>query len=296
VSLARFLSLLLVFSLWIAQGLNLSAQDSLAAASKIISLPGHVTDIETDAEGNLFMLSPSGAMVYKALKAFGYDSLAMVGGRSARQEGLLYPTKIAAKNRQNLYLLDEGQRRIALFNTNLRLSGEVRFTEIRGAASTDFSDFLPQSFDVGPAGELFLLNQIDNRILKINAFGEFETEFGGLDYGSGSLTAPVELVVNDKSYVFVSDTLEGRITVFDLFGIYRFTLTPACNWKRLALAGNQLMLFNSESIWQYDPASGALRAWTVPPDGGKIRDLAVGAEMLFVLRENGVFLHSSFRP
>lgn len=275
------------------QPVSISGHDTLPLPIRQLSNLPKANDLEIDAEGNIYLLNTRSTYLHKAFASFNYDTIQTIGGRSNRTEGFLHPVRIALKNRQNLYLLDDAQRRIALLNTNLKLIRDFRFLETDLLSNQDDEpELLPVAFDVGPAGEIFMLNQLNNQVWKYNSFGEKEQTFGGLDYGDGSLTHPVDLVVSDKNMVFVSDTTNQSVAAFDLYGIYRYRvqLTPEAHWTHMVLADWGLFLFNNAQVWTYDLQINQLRE-IVLPGCSAIQDLAADPNTLFVLTKNGVFLY-----
>ena len=270
-----------------------SEQDSLDQAFLKISLPEPATQLLVDEEGNLLVLSPESAQLYKYFFSTQFDSSIVIGGQSNRQDGFLHPTQIAQRNRLNLYLLDDVQRRIVLLTINFKVVQEVDFRTLATRLETlgEESEIFPQSFDINPAGEIFLLNQFNNKIIKVNNFGEIETIFGGLDYGEGSLYDPVELAINKQNFLFVSDTIEQQLKVFDAYGVYRYSIKPEVpfRWKHMFLYESSLICFNDKQIYLEHLLSGKKKNWVLP-SAYRIQDVALSSSFFYVLLENEVSL------
>jgi hypothetical protein len=266
-----------------AEAQPLAALDSLRPAQVWAAAGDRV---EADAEGNVYVMQASPALIVKYLAASRYDSAVSLGGKAARQEGFFRLGGAALRNRQQLYLLDEAQRRLAVLNTNLKVEGSLDFLGLEGGPVE------PLAFDIGPAGEAYVLNGWDNTILKYSADGRFELRFGGLDYGPGVLRHPVQVAVSDQNLVLAADTAAQRITVFDLFGTYRYTLMPEASfrWQRIRLYGRYLFCYSPDRLWMRDLSGGA-PAEQAFPGGMRIRDLALSREALYILTENAVHLY-----
>ncbi len=200
-----------------------------------------------DEEENLILLDSEQAVIYRLLSAYDYDSILFIGGRSNRLEGFVHPIKLSLQNRQALYVLDDAQARLVVLNPNLRI---VQSTEyLRDQSSTE-SALFPVSFAVGPLGELFFINRSDNRVVKINSFGEEELRFGGGDYGPGALYDPVGIEVDEQNFIYVSDTTEQLVQVYDLYGVHRFRLQPdlSFRWKEVSLFRPWLIFHGQDQI------------------------------------------------
>lgn len=269
------------------QGFRLDSITTIATRSACESL-------EVDNEGNILLLDTDQSQLYKLFHNTRYDSAIVIGGKSHRNEGFLHPVKISVKNRQNLYLLDDVARRIILLNTNFKPAGEFNFLSpiISRQGFREEIDIYPVNFDISVDGTQFILNQLDNKIYVFDPSGNFQLSFGGLDYGQGALTAPVDVQVNEKNYVFVSDTIAGEIIVFDNFGVYRTTKKPqpAFRWKKFQIAGNTLLCFDPKNIYLENMLTG--QSYTiVVPTGQPVTDLKLKGEYLYLLQKNAVNLY-----
>ncbi|MDX2246587.1 MAG: 6-bladed beta-propeller [Bacteroidia bacterium] len=250
--------------------------------------------IEVDNERNLLLLDSDQSQLTKFFFNTGYDSSIVIGGKSHRNEGFLHPVKISLKNRQNLYLLDDVERRMVLLNTNFKVSGEIRFFGA-GSVSNNFlgeTEIYPINFDVSVDGTLFILNQLDNKIYVFSPAAVFQLSFGGLDYGPGAIVAPVDIQVNEKNNIFISDTSAGKILVFDNFGNYQATRQPQAGfrWKKFQVSGNTLICFDPKNIYVENMITGQNFSVAVP-ENVLITDLKLKGEYLYLLQKNAVNLY-----
>ena len=268
----------------------------LQSPSRVISNIPLASDLEIDGEGNIYLLEAQGNWITKLLAIAAHDSAVRIGGKSHRAEGLFEATKMVVPNRQQLYVLDEGQSRILLFNTNLKPINQIDF----GQRDDNWQwlsageEIYPSDMNVAPTGDLFILNRYDNKVLKINTFGEFELSFGGTDYGEGALYAPVEIAANQLKQVMVSDTLDQELFVFNLFGIFQYTLQPKTTfrWQRFQLAGPFLICYNSTQIYFEHLSSGRSKHLSLEArSAGKLIDVKLGQDFLYLLFENAIHLH-----
>ncbi|MEM6273065.1 MAG: hypothetical protein AAF998_26870 [Bacteroidota bacterium] len=269
--------------------------DSLFArpAFVIDHVPEGTTDIEVDQEGNVYLLQPDRHKLHKYFMDTGYDSVLTVGGKGIGREGFNFPTQISVPNRQSAFMLDYMNRRIVLLNTNLKVSSEINFLSVELGTLDEEVDFLwPISFAAGPTGELYVLNQEDIRIYKLINDGEVERTFGGTDYGTGSLVDPWQLTINAQNLVFAVDSTEQKVSIFDLFGTYQYSLQPRLKfrWKRLVTFGDNLLFLGEHKIFLYNLFSK--RGQTVGfATKGRIVDAHAGRQYIYVLYEDRIHLY-----
>lgn len=262
-----------------------------------IKLPisGKMTDIELDEEGNIYMLETSKHRLHKWFSHGGYDSVMIIGGKGVGGEGLNKPSQISVTNRQALYCLDLLNRRLLVFNTNLKIIKEVNFLtlEQNNRLGDQSYQIWPVGFEVAPTGDLFLLNQEDNKILKVDVFGRLQTSFGGLDYGDGSLPEPNQIIMNEQNLLFVTDTNTQEVKVFDLFGIYKYTIrsNPEMRFERIAVIGNNLLFYNEIELNILNIMNYRERKIEVQTGGGRIIDIDISQRILAILTENEVILY-----
>ncbi len=241
-----------------------------------------------DGERNLLLLDAETNKLYKFFALTGYDSSISIGGKGNRDEGLLQATKLSVYNRQTLYVLDEGSQRLLLFSPNFRLLESIDLLTFSGQAGPGESLY-PISFEVSGIGELFLLNQWDNKVYKFSPGGTLERVFGGLDYGEGSLYEPIDLQVTPQNLIFVSDTSAQEFKVFDLFGRYRYAVRPkvAFRWQYFLLEADYLLCWNNAALYfQHLPSK---KSWQVAIPG--LQAAALDREFLYLLQENRVHLY-----
>jgi DNA-binding beta-propeller fold protein YncE len=73
----------------------------------------------------------------------------------------------------------------------------------------------PSDIAVGPQGRIYLVDGVNNRIVVTNADGTQQFTFGRSGAGAGELQHPMGIDISKKGQVFVADTGNHRIQVFD---------------------------------------------------------------------------------
>lgn len=178
--------------------------------------------VALDEEANLIVVSRDHNHVSRYLANQGYDSVVTFGGTAFGRDGLNGPLEVSVPNRQSIYLLDAGNRRILLLNPNMRMVREMDFRTTDFAENGEPGLFLnPAHITATATGELFVLNQDDNQVFKINRFGQRELVFGGTAYGDGTLLGPARIIADAQQRFWVLDTIKRQLLLFDLSGTYR---------------------------------------------------------------------------
>jgi hypothetical protein len=274
--------------------LGFAQRDSvLGAPIRTVRVPD-AQAMAVDQEGNLLLLSSTQSRVCKLLARFDYDSTYCAGGPGATGEGFNRPTSIQLMNRQELFVLDPNSRRLVLLNVDLRWLREIDFEEtpLRTQETEPPQYISPKAFAVGSTGELYVLNAEDNAVYKFDVYGRFERRFGGLNYGEGQLVRANELVVTSDQVVYVSDTAQQRVSVFDKFGVYQYALEPKLGfrWSGLRGLGADLLFFGQTRVAGYDLARQRALVLKVPV-GLQLRDVQWRSGALYLLGEGSVSLY-----
>ncbi|MCS7074330.1 MAG: hypothetical protein NZ108_07675 [Bacteroidia bacterium] len=249
------------------------------------------TSLGLDEEPNLYVVKSRKHQFLKFLFSSSYDSCITIGGKGISGEALNIPLKAVAVNRQSVYLLDGQNRRILVLNTNLKVSNEWNFLKNPIQLSGNELFLNPVSFCTNSLGELFLLNGDDNKIYKFDVFGQFQTQFGGLDYGNGSLLAPVDLF-SVSNWIYVTDTIHQEIHCFDSFGIFQHSITPNLpqRWSTCSGIGEYLFFLTANNeIWGLHLPTRKIQPLVTMQE--KILDFAIQEKQIFLLSNQDVKIY-----
>lgn len=259
----------------------------------VVPVVERASAIRVDDERNMYLINEDRTRIYKYLAAYQYDSVLSIGGRSHREEGFLDISDLDVSNRQLTIALDRGRQRVVFLHPNLRVMQALDLLNLNSTGRLNApEDLLATQLAVNSAGELFLLNVLDNRIYKINSFGEWELAFGGTDFGQGSLYEPLALRLNPNNLLFVTDAQQDALLVYDLFGTYRYQvpLTGQAPPDRLDAGLHQLLLWNQEQLSWLDLRRQ--RLLPMPPPLPRWTDLAWEGNHIYFLTENAVHLYT----
>ena len=248
--------------------------------------------ITLDGEDNLYLISEDRTRIYKDLAAYGYDSSLVVGGKSHREEGFLELADLDVSNRQASYALDRGRQRISLLHPNLRVLQDLNLLSLNASDRQDApQDLLIISMAANPAGELYLLNQLDNQVYVLSSFGEWSLSFGGTDYGDGALYEPAELALSADNFLFVSEPGRDLIQVFDIYGTYRYQIPADCPhpWNRFQVVAKTLILKGQDDMTLLNVQTEDRFSLPYPVSG--VLDLYWGQQGIYFLTKNAVHLY-----
>jgi hypothetical protein len=259
----------------------------------VVDIPADITDLEADQEGNIYLLQTKKHRIFKYFEMTGFDSVQVIGGKGIGEEGFNFPSKITVPNRQSVFILDQMNRRLVQLNTNLRVVKDINFLTLESKLLTaNVESFWPISFVVGPSGELFFLNQEDIKIYKFTTAGTLERAFGGVDYGGGSLVEPYDIVMNSANLVFAVDSSNQKVSIFDLYGTYQYSLSFPLDfrWKRMSTFDDNLLFLGEKRLFLYNLFSkkGQTIRFERPE---KLLDAVGGKDFIYILFENEVALY-----
>ena len=84
----------------------------------------------------------------------------------------------------------------------------------------------PSDISIGPNGDVYIVDGVNNRIIVVNGNGMRKFDFGQKGNGKGEFKYPLGIDISDKGKVFIADTGNHRIQVFNLKGdfLYMFSV------------------------------------------------------------------------
>lgn len=160
----------------------------------------------SDTENNrILKLNPDGGII-KSIGGFGWG-----------KDQFYTPYDVCTGSALDVFIADYNNHRIQRYDKDLNYISSLYSDENR---DEEFQFAYPKSITVSIHGDLFLIDGENVRLLKLNSFGEPEMAFGDFTEGKGRLLEPVQLTMSPQDRIYVSDSQESRIVVFDYFGNY----------------------------------------------------------------------------
>ncbi len=209
---------------------------------------------------NSFYVNPAGFIYVSCVnenKIYKLDTLGNVlkdiGGYGWDNSAFDFPADIFATP-LNVYVTDKNNHRIQWFDKNLNYISQLQTKDNRDE-KVRFG--YPLGSAVSSQGDFYILDSDNNRILKFDMFGNFLTEFGGLDAGRFRISKPVALALSGNT-IYILDSKGKRVVVFDQFGNGLNLVMLQAKADNISSAGNRILLNNRSEIFYLDPGTGGL--------------------------------------
>ena len=254
-----------------------------------------VEALDVGPDGSLYMVDsglhrvravrPDGTIV--AVAGTGQKGFAGDGG-PATAAALNYPSGLAVASDGTVYISDEENHRLRAVDPGTGVITTVAGTGVAGfsgdggpATSAQIND--PHDIALGPDGALYIADEDNHRIRRIDTAGVITTVAGtghrGLSGDGGRATSarlnyPEALVVGDDGRIWISDTDNDRVRLVDLDGTissvagnglsFDDTPRPAADVDLITPA--RVTFLTDGSLLVTDDDVSVI--WRVGPDGG----------------------------
>ena len=170
-------------------------------------------------------------------------------GGYGQQEGLLNrPTFVSFDNGLNLWVSDEGNRRVSRYNSQLNLVDELSFYD-----SDDPLKFgYPSGLAFTDYGEIWVADRNNNRIAIFSNVGQFDRFLGDIGYGGGQLKDPEKIVRLRSGDFIVCDAGNRRLVFYDRYGNHTDEIElPDSGYPRAVAESGKF-------LWVLDSGEGTL--------------------------------------
>ncbi len=238
-------------------------------------------------EGDIFVADTGNNRILKFDKDGKY--LHSVGGFGWEKEEFDRPLDITVKTGLDIFIADYNNERIERYDMDLNYISSF-VSDKNFASSLQFG--FPGSVDISKHGELFICDNENDRVLKLNSFGEPNLSFGDYNWGDGQLEYPAKVEVSQADLVYVSDQGSNQIVVFDYYGnfVTRFgsDVLQKPNGLILLDDGNILVVDSGNNrVVLFDKVYKAIFHWG--DEGNKVGafnnpvDVAISNDKIYVL-------------
>ena len=163
---------------------------------RIINDLVYITDIQAN---KVFVLNLAG------------DLLVELGGIGEEPGKLLAPNAVTADNNGNIYVVDTGNQRVQVFDAQ----GNYQFM-FNGATNEEGDAVFvnPRGIGITTTGHIYVVSNITHLVHAFDMQGTPLYTLGGMGDGDGKLFLPNGLFIDSNNTIYVTDTLNQRISIF----------------------------------------------------------------------------------
>lgn len=175
--------------------------------------------LATDGRGSLFCVDAGNHRIIQ----FHSDltPIREIGGHGTAPGLFDSPTFVIIDNDLNLLVTDEGNRRLARYDTRLAFAGDVDFSDPNDPLKFGY----PSGAALSEFGELWIADRDQNRIAIFNNIGQFDHFVGDFGHGGGQLRSPEKIITNQRGDFLVCDAGNSRVVVYDEYGNHERDIT-----------------------------------------------------------------------
>lgn len=255
-------------------GLLFLLQSLAVQPVQAIPVPDQTDRAGVAVTGDLYLLSSSLNTIYRLSKTGEITS--QYGRKGTGSQFLNQPVSIWCSNDLLVHVADRKNHRITILSRELGLVGLLE-----GVPSDGLEERFryPGGVVVTSAGDWYILDTENNRIIRMNPRQTVTSIIGDLDAGSGRLIQPDRLLLTENR-LFVHDRAQLKWQEFDTFG------NPLGSWPDST--GTPVSVLST--LWFVDQ-NGQLSKGDVPgsryhlviPEGSQILDVLSRGNVLYVL-------------
>ncbi|QOJ20952.1 MAG: 6-bladed beta-propeller [Gammaproteobacteria bacterium] len=139
-----------------------------------------------------------------------------IGNHGTKPGELINPTGLAIFEKK-LYVVDEGNNRIQVFDTDTG-----RLISVLGSLGKDPGQFtIPKALTIDTQGNLYVSDNL-HRIQKFDASGLFIKQWGRYGGMPGEMADPIDVSFSNDT-IYVADLVNHRLQAFDTNGDFKLT-------------------------------------------------------------------------
>ena len=193
------------------------------------------TDVAVDGAGNLYIADPRNHRIRKVDSSGTITTIAGSGelgfggdGGPATDARLAFPTDVAVDGAGNLYIADSRNHRIRKVDSSGTITTIAGFVDPGdGGPAPDARLAAPTGVAVDGAGNLYIADQVNHRIRKVDSTGTITTIAGSGETGfrgdggpavEAQLDYPFGMAVDGAGNLYIADTGNHRIRKVDSSG------------------------------------------------------------------------------
>jgi len=195
--------------------------------------------LAVDASDNLLVADYFNHRIQKFNKNGGF--LAKWGSVGTAENQFVYPSGVAVDQVGNVYVGDRDNHRVQKFNSSgtfVRLwgwgvaTGADSFevctgTCLAGTATSGDGGFTrPMGVAIDARGDVYVVDQTNNRVQKFDSDGNFLMNWGKGGSGEGDFIQPTGIAINPFAEIYVSATVNHRVQRFRAHPLWFYEAEP----------------------------------------------------------------------
>ena len=253
------------------------------AAQSSLRFPGEITALSLDAFGNLFVLDRAHAALIEYSKTG--DSLRSISGLGRDHYNFDLPTGVDARLTNSIFVADFANHRIESYTRALAYDVTLYAREDADAAHR-FG--FPRGVAADDAGDIYLIDGENKRVLKFRSDFTFERVIGGFSEATrsfGVLSNPTHLCVDGGQHLIVLDRDGHALMSYDLFGNALAEIPLEESVVSICTTGDSLLALASsgKDVRLYDTRTLAqVGRWHTPSDSIAYRTIASRAGAFYL--------------
>jgi len=178
----------------------------------------HPTSIVKDSSGKFFVAEPAKGQVL--LIDMARKSIKLVDFSDIPSANPTHPGNMAIDSADHLYVVDEANQRILVFDPDLQFQREILVKEGSGL----------RDVKVDGGGRIYTLSAVDGSIRIYDHKGKLLLKFGERADGKGAFDFPASLAVDKKGLIYVVDQHRSQVLVFNKEGRFAFDFSQL-GWR-----------------------------------------------------------------
>ncbi len=170
------------------------------------------------------------------------------GGYGTRAGLFNNPSFLVLDNELNLFVTDEGNDRVARFNSQLNFVDEIEFYDVDDLALFGTASGVA----LAGYGECWIADREKNQIAIFDNVGRFDRMIGDFGYSGGQLQSPEKIVIDVNGDFIVCDAGNRRIVFYDSYGNFDREIKNDDFEYPISLA------IDHDRLWILDAARGTI--------------------------------------
>jgi len=253
---------------------NVQGTHSNGAFAYVRFIPGHYSSMDIDVLDNIYLVTEGNRL--KKIKANGDSTAAFDDVKKYGNPSLIdvsNPLKILVyyKNFSTVVVLD----RLLAYRNSINFRKENIFKVKTLATSYD--------------NNIRIFDEGDLKLKKIDDDGTVLTESNDFRQIFDTPPSP-SLIIEKDNNIYLYDEAKG-FYIFDYYGSFKNTL-PFLNWQHVAVTGNRLMGFTSDTLYSYELNSLNLKTYKLPDFLKDYSDIKAINDKLYLLKKEGVEIYN----